>query len=208
MSLKRFILIGILATSFAAVPALAGYTAGGTFVVKSGELTIVDNGGVICKGMNGNGIGGGCLPFPVFPAGSQEGGFVGVLDNVAGSNVAFQVCIDNNGDGICGGNVVKTDRCPDQIFFSHADGGKFFNALGPLPTHPLDGCTSAFNGYIVLLCEGAHNDPLSGPHTHQLSQGIIFAATSGSGFGNFCGGNNGGTPTGIGNTAAKAYRVV
>ena len=207
MTSIRTFTLGVLASIFVVSTALAGgYVSGGTFVIKTNGLTPVDNGGVVCQGMDGSGVGGGCLPFPVAGPGTP-GGFVGVNDNNAGNAVAFQVCIDNNGDGICGGPQTN-DRCRDQIFFSHADGGAFFNPLGPLPTGPREGCLNAFHGYIVLLCEGEHNDGKSTPHTHTLTTGTIFAATQGSGYGNFCGGGGAGTPAGDTNTAAKAYRVV
>jgi hypothetical protein len=208
---RNLVPIGLLTITLAlAATAVAGnYTTGGTFVVKSGDVTIVDNGGAICSGLSGGGIGGGCLPFPIFQPGRDGGAFVAVNDASAGQHVAFQVCIDNNGDGICGGQFLPNDPCPDQIFFSHANGGVFHDPLGPLPTKPLAGCHNAFPGYVVLLCQGEHNDPISGPHTHTLSSGQIYAATNGTGYGDFCGGNGGGTPTGINtNTAAKAYRVV
>lgn len=193
----------LLAFAFTA-PALAGYTAGGTFVVKSGGLTVVDNGGVVCDGLTGSGVGGGCLPFPILdPAAS--GAFIGVTDDAAGAHVAFQVCIDNNGDGVCGG-LQPDGVCVDQIFFSHADGGAFFNPLGPLPTRTLDGCAGAFQGYVVLLCQGEHNDPQAGPHSHAVTQGTIAFAPDGSGYGDFCGG--GGAAGGGSPAAAKAYTVV
>lgn len=192
-----------------AAPAFAGYTAGGTFVVKTDEGTILDNGGVICQGTNGDGIGGGCLRFPPSD-GRDQGAFVRVNDNAAGPGVAFQVCIDNNGDGVCGGPQLN-DFCRDQIFFSHNDEGRFFNPLGPLPTSRLPGCSAGgHNGYVVLLCQGAHEvDGHS--HTHSLSSGSIGLAPFGSGYGDFCGGGFGGGtggPAGFVNAAAKAYRVV
>ena len=200
----RVLLLCLTATLVAAAPALA-YTSGGTFVVKSNGLTLVDNGAVVCHGLTGNGVGGGCLPFPT-PDPTAEGGFVGVVDDAAGDQVAFQVCIDNNGDGVCGGPATDP-KCRDQIFFSHADDGRFFNPLGPLPTSTLRGCADAFQGYVVLLCQGVHDDPAAGPHTHRLTSGTIFAATQGSGYGDFCGGNGGGTSGGFVDAAAKAYRV-
>lgn len=197
----------LLAILLTAAPAYAGYLAGGTFVVKTEQATILDNGGVICQGTNGDGIGGGCLPFPT---NGREGGFVRVHDNGAGARVAFQVCIDNNGDGICGGPQLN-ERCPDQIFFSHDDEGRFFNPLGPLPTSRLRECPgSGHNGYVVLLCQGAHEVGATA-HTHSLSAGSIGLALSGSGYGDFCGGGFGGGtggPAGVVNAAAKAYRVV
>jgi hypothetical protein len=210
MASTRIVILSTLSCLFVASTALAGgYVGGGTFVVKSNGLTVVDNGGVVCQGMDGSGVGGGCLPFPEAGAdGTPPSAFVGVNDASAGNAVAFQVCIDNSGDGICGGP--QTDpACRDQIFFSHSDGGVFHNPLGPLPTSAIRGCASAFPGYVVLLCQGEHNDARSGPHTHTLTTGTIFAAKDGTGYGDFCGGNGGGTPVGgFGDFAAKAYRVV
>lgn len=202
------VLLGLLVLTLASAPALAGYTAGGTFVVKSGDDTLLDNGGAICRGLTGSGVGGGCLPF----SRDERGAFIGVADGAAGREVAFQVCIDNNGDGVCGGPTQPDSTgeasCQDQIFFSHADGGKFFNPLGPLPTSSLRGCPKAFQGYVVLLCQGEHVDA-AGPHTHRVTEGTIALAPFGSGYGDFCGGGfGGGTPAGFVNAAAKAYRVV
>lgn len=214
-------------TLLLAAPALAGYTSGGTFVVKTGAAgTVVDNGGVVCDGLTGSGVGGGCLPFPAETAdldgdGRGDGAFIRVRDDTAGDRVAFQVCIDNDGDGVCGGQPfdVRLDsagagnislgpgECRDQIFFSHADGGKFFNALGPLPTRSLETCPDAFQGYVVLLCEGVHEDARQGPHAHRLTTGSISFAPEGSGYGDFCGGGGANGASGFTNTAAKAYVV-
>src|SRR5688572_19395650 len=92
----------LLALPLLAAPALASYTSGGTFVAKSQGITVVDNGDVICEGLSGSGIGGGCLPFPAETAdldgdGRGDGAFITVQDAGAGSAVAFQVCIDNDG---------------------------------------------------------------------------------------------------------------
>lgn len=204
---KRF-LYGLLMIMFTAASALAGsYVGGGTFVVKTQFGTILDNGGVVCHGTNGGGVGGGCLPFP--SAASREGGFVRVMDGSAGAAVAFQVCIDNNGDGLCGGPL-QEGPCNDQIFFSHNDEGRFFNALGPLPTTFLRGCeeNGGHKGYVVLLCQGAH-EVNGSSHTHTLSQGSIGLADKGEGYGDFCGGGfGGGTTVGFVNAAAKAYTIV
>ena len=214
MTATRVLLGTALLIALAGSALAGGYVAGGTFVVKDSAITgatILDNGGAICQGLSGGGVGGGCLPLPLpgFP-GSREGGFVEVVDNSAGHNVAFQVCLDNNGDGVCGGP--QTDPfCRDQIFFSHSDGGVFHNPLGPLPPRTQEGCFGAFQGYIVLLCQGEHNDPQVGAHTHSLTTGTIQAATTGTGYGNFCGGGFGGISGPAGgnvNAAAKKYVVV
>lgn len=205
----RTIIIGLLAITLAAAPALADYTSGGTFVVKTPLGTLADNGGVVCDGANGDGIGGGCLAFPLPGAdGTVDAVFIGVRDNAADKAVAFQVCIDNNGDGICGGPQTN-ERCRDQIFFSHSDGGRFFNALGPLPPAFLRGCedNGGFPGYVVLLCTGVHDDAETGPHEHTLTSGTIAFTPKGSGYGDFCGGGGEGGDNGFREAAAKAYVV-
>ncbi len=200
----RKLLLSLLVTSLIAAPALAGYTLPGTFVVKTQQFgTVVDNGGVVCLGVNGDGIGGGCLLFPKF----QSAGFVKVNDDTVGERVAFQVCLDNNGDGICGGPQLN-EQCRDQIFFSHADGSVFHNALGPLPTSLLRGCESngGFPGYVVLLCTGEHEDRRDGTHTHTLTSGTIALVDKGTGYGDFCGGGGeGGSANGFEDAVAKAY---
>jgi hypothetical protein len=166
------------------------YTGGGTVVVKqSGQSPAADEGVLVCSSTGGMSVGGGCLSFGTNPLASS----VLVQDNVSGTQVAFQVCIDNNHDGRC----VSPDEgpCADQIFFSHNDEGLFFNPLGPLPIKPKDGCPGGvWNGYVVFLCNGVHaagNDGSSGTnHSHPATAGhMIQLDTPGSGFGNFCGGS-------------------
>lgn len=208
MNALRTLMLALAATALVAAPALAGtYVGGGTFVVATPLGTVLDNGGVVCQGTNGDGIGGGCL---LFPEATREGGFVAVKDQVAGLSVAFQVCIDNNGDGICGGPQGLGGRCFDQIFFSHSDGGVFHNALGPLPTRFLEGCPGGFPGYVVLLCQGEHVERDGSAHSHALTRGSIQLASKGTGYGTFCGGSGEGQPGSLGNNAAvaKAYKVV
>lgn len=207
IAFPRHLALGLGLLVALAAPALAGnYLGGGNFVAKDATLgTLVDNGGVVCRGMDGSGVGGGCLPFP---AGGRRGGFVKVQDEQAGLRVAFQVCIDNNGDGICGGPQTNP-ICQDQAFFSHADGGRFFNPLGPLPTASLRECPNAFQGYVVFLCQGTHNDAGAGPHQHLATTGTITPAQDGFGYGDFCGGGGGsvGAPATV-PTVAKAYTVI
>ncbi len=166
----------------------ASYTASGTVVVKNaGEPAAVDDGVLTCNGVTGVGIGGGCVSFS-----PQPDPAVGVTDDVSGTQVAFQVCLDNNGDSAC----VSPDfgPCADEIFFSHDDGGRFFNPLGPLPPNFKAGCPGGpWPGYVVFLCTAVHvaaNGSTAGsPHTHPATEGTIVTTTTGTGFGNFCGGS-------------------
>jgi hypothetical protein len=173
------------------VPASAGpadsYAAGGVAVVKNaGEAAVLDDGGAVCvKSSAAPSLGGGCVAF---------GASVSVVDAVQGTNVAFQVCIDNNGDGVCGssGQPGANDPCADDIFFSHDDRGNFYNPL-KVPGGFRTGCTGGpWQGYVVFLCTGVHNPGsptgLPGvPHAHVATTGSIASGPlPGTGFGNFC----------------------
>lgn len=195
------ILLGLLGASIAvaslgvAPPASVTYLGGGTLVAKQqfGEA-VVDSGALVCT-TQGLGVGGGCVPF-------GSGDSIGVLDLLAGKQVAFQVCIDNDGDGLCGGDFGGALTCRDEQFFSHHDDGAFFNPLGPLPKAFQRGCPGgAWPGYVVFLCEGAHVPvrPPGPPHVHGATEGTVELTTGGTGFGNFC------QPTGF---QTKAYTVV
>lgn len=182
-----------LLTALAFVPTAsygnATYLGAGTVVYKqSGEQPAADEGVVLCSPHMGIGVGGGCIPF------SRMQPFVLVQDVVMGTEVAFQVCIDNNGDGFCS-SAVPTDpnadkRCIDWLFFSHHDDGAFHNPLGPLPTDRA-GCPGAegrgFDGWVVFLCQGVHEPQGATPHSHEATTGMIRPSPTGSGFGNFCG---------------------
>lgn len=171
------------------------YVGGATVVYKEAgdpEGAQADRGVAICSVATEAGVGGACLPFPGFPA---QQGAVQVGDFLAGPNVAFQVCIDNNGDGKClsGGDTGPfIDFCPDEIYFSHNDKGEFFNPLGPLPTSRGLGCLNpplnGWNGYVVFLCDGVHAVRNELPHSHQATSGTVALAPMGFGFGDFCGG--------------------
>lgn len=185
--------LGLLATPGSAAQGIreVQYTGGGTVVVKeSGQAPLADEGVLVCSRTGGMGVGGGCVSFGTM----LERSSVLVQDNAGGLEVAFQVCLDNNGDGAC----VSPDEgpCADQIFFSHDDRGDFFNPLGPLPISPKQGCPGGvWKGYVVFLCNGVHaggNDGASGvsAHNHPATQGqIVQLDTPGSGFGTFCGGS-------------------
>ena len=177
------LVIGSLAGGVLGGAPSENYAGATTAVAKNAG---VDDGVVVCTS-TGTSLGGGCLPFGAFDS-------VLVQDDVMGTQLAFQVCVDNNGDGRCGGGQ-QGEPCADDIFFSHDDRGSFFNALGPLPQGFRPGCegSAGFPGYVVFLCEGAHiagggtGLPAGGtPHFHAATTGSITGTIGGTGFGNFC----------------------
>lgn len=152
------------------------YTAGATFVARTGS-TLFDNGFVACHGNAGEG--GACVPW-------GAGDSILVVDDSLGEDVAFQACVDNDGDRICSqGASLVLPGCEDDIYFSHSDGGVFHNPVGPMRTSFRAGCPGGFPGYVVFLCSGVHQD-LSGPHVHQVTTGMMEIASGGEGSGNFC----------------------
>jgi hypothetical protein len=158
---------------------VAEYQVPGTAVVRTDSVTgtpeTVDIGAVVCN-PTGQSIGGGCILWnPVDDS-------INVLD--AAGDVAYQVCIDNDGNGYCQSNCCLP--CGDDIFFSHGDGGEFFNPLGPLPTHFRFGCPGGFPGWVIFVCAGIHED-WTGAHTHSAGPGVILSTQGGQGIGgNFC----------------------
>ena len=199
MQPRSMALVALLCASLAIFPSVPApgpvqYVAGGTLVEKQGgQPPDVDDGVVVCKTAQAAGLGGGCMPFS-----AQKS--ILVTDDVGGTNIAFQVCIDNNGDGLCGGE--NADRnCQDDLFFSHSDNGAFYNPLGPLPTGFRTGCAGGpWQGYVVFLCTGAHvpTKPVGAAHGHVATHGTITSVASGTGYGDFC------QPHGF---QTKAYRV-
>ena len=178
------------------------YVAGGTTVVQDGNGfgNLLDAGGVVCvKRGTGPSVGGGCVPF-------GHGSSIGVSDDALGTtDVAFQVCLDNDGDGFCA-FAPGAGGCADDVYFSHDSSGAFHNPLGPLPTGFRSGCPGGpWQGYVVFLCQGVHvTNVLTGVgHVHAAVHGTITPTTAaGSGFGDFCGLN-------INNsTVPKPYAVV
>ena len=158
----------------------ARYAAGGTAVVRQPGEAVLDDGSVICDTGDGVGAGGLCLPF-------GGGDAVAIADAAVGQNVAFQVCLDNDGDGLCT-SPDNDPTCPDQIYFSHDDAGNFFNPVGPVPTGFLSGCSGgAWNGYVVFICNGAHLSGVNG-HSHPATSGTGSVTSGGEGQGTFCGG--------------------
>ena len=182
----RKLLAGALVAVCAAVTALAPpasadsatYVSGGTVVTRVAGQPVVDQGFVVCNDGANAGIGGFCVGF-------GGGDSVHVLDQVAGENVAFQACIDNNGDGLC--TTPDFGACADVTFFSHDDDGSFKNPVGPMPTGFAPGCSGGFPGYVVFLCEGAHATGID-PHTHTAGAGTGSVTSGGEGSGSFCGG--------------------
>ncbi|MGH2768704.1 MAG: hypothetical protein ACRDIF_07095 [Actinomycetota bacterium] len=161
----------------------------------------VDAGVVICNVSNPtlDSVGGGCLPF------SPPNDSVLVDDFGVGGQVAFQVCIDNNGDRVCRGRSNPPAACDDDLFFSHFDGGidaptgsfiDFFNPVGPIPTGFRPGCPplpsltnpGPFSGYVVLICQGVHTVEGDTPvgmvpsHAHPAAAGQIFLLNEGVDF--------------------------
>ncbi|HEU0132451.1 MAG TPA: hypothetical protein VFQ85_15815 [Mycobacteriales bacterium] len=173
------LLVGLVPQAHAAS---GTYVAGGTAVGRAAGTTAVDNGTVACMPQSASGVGGLCLPF-------GGGDAVSVIDDVLGRNVAFQVCVDNNGDGFCGRGPTPPAEpaCVDQILFSHADDGSFRNPVGPMQTAlaPCPGNGGGWNGYVVFLCNGAH--VASDVHLHPATRGTAKVTTGGQGSGTFCG---------------------
>lgn len=178
--------LGALVATTAQADVVVG---GGTVVVKQqGQGPAADNGTLACEPNSGVGVGGACLDF-------TPGKFVEVLDALNGHNVAFQVCIDANGDGVCTDDKSDQNPCRDRVFFSHDDAGIFHNPLGPLPASMPCGPTGAWNGYVVFLCEGVHvtggsaGAPGAGGHTHETTVSTVSNAgpLEPSGYGDFCG---------------------
>ncbi|HVF74864.1 MAG TPA: hypothetical protein VM938_07430 [Acidimicrobiales bacterium] len=171
--------LGVLAILGLAVgPAPADtYVSGTTFVARGANTTAADIGLVQCSPTPAPSTGGACIPW------SGGGGGIEVVDAVNGHDVAFQVCVDNDGDGFCGG-LPLVAGCDDFIVFSHFDNGSFSNPLAA-PTAFKSGCPGGFRGWVVFLCQGAHVDTT--PHTHEVTTGTITAAGGGGPSGTFCG---------------------
>lgn len=183
----------------------ASYAAGGTAVVKTtAEGTILDAGGVVCASDAGQGLGGACLPW------NGPTNAVKVTDTASGMDVAFQVCIDNDGDSACTSGGPQRE-CSDQVFFSHGKGGAFFNPMEGLPKGFKPGCggTGAFAGYVVFLCQGAHEENRD-PHVHPAAGGTMQSygvplLPPRDVFGDFCGG--GGSAGAPGPAVTKPYLI-
>lgn len=153
------------------------YVGGGTTVVKGASSTLLDEGAVVCNGETGEG--GACIPF------SDGGSSIHVVDDTLGEDVAFQVCIDNDGNRACGGDPF-IGGCADTIVFSHDDDGSFANPLA-VSTGFTPGCPGGYPGWVVFICDGVHD--AGGAHTHVPTHGTIETSTDpGEAGGDFCGG--------------------
>lgn len=204
-----------LALAAPGTPAPWVYSGAGTVVtsinVGLAQITALDNGAVQCRDADYDGIfeqgqGGVCITFAQMAGGDaifvQDG-------SVAPHLLSFQVCVDNNGDGICSGNgengAYNPSVCADRIYFSHHSSG---GNLNPLFVDPqgvgafFQQCArGGFPGYVVITCAGLHNNRLgTTPHSHDVTSGTVQPVHLGynTGSGDFCGGL----------TAAKAYDVV
>jgi hypothetical protein len=207
----RFIVLGALALVPLAVPAHSDtqygtYTGAGSVVLSNplgaNPVTLLDNGAVVCHTASRQGTGGLCIPFS--DLGTDDS--VLVSDDQVGSAAIFQVCVDNDGDGVCGGgkrgDPGSNDLCSDRIVFSHSRDGANANPMrlpvdGKFLYDNFCGANGGFAGYIVIICAGTHADE-SGVHEHIASAGTVTTTTGGVvPSGDFCGGP----------VAAKAYIV-
>jgi hypothetical protein len=183
LAVAALLLAPVATSSAGAGPTTARYAGAGVAVVRADGSTPVDNGFVACDSGDGVGSGGACLPF-----GGGDG--VHVVDDVRGEDVAFQVCVDNDGDGLCtSGNAAAT--CGDDIVFSHDDAGNFFNPVGPVPAGFRSGCPGGpWRGYVVFLCEGVHATAANpqAAHAHPATTGTVAVTAGAEGVGTFCGG--------------------
>lgn len=210
-------LVLLLAGLVAATPPAPGtghYDGPGVIVTSAGgnglAPTIVDNGAVVCRDTDGNGSpdhgqGGACIRFDELAGDSV---YVKDFDPAIGPDVVFQVCVDLDGDGVCGGKQDPTGAggCFDRIVFSHeTNSGANHNPLwvDPASSQAMwNFCGQpGFPGYIVITCAGVHShfDAPGTTHTHTVTEGLAIGVfTGGTPSGDFCG-----APT-----AAKAYLVV
>jgi hypothetical protein len=192
--------LGFVLTAGLAAASTFSYTGAGTVVVAgSGQpgtpgQTFLDNGAVVCA----TGTGGVCIPWEAL-----GGDSVKVVDDAVGDNVAFQVCIDNDGDSFCTGDG-QPRECSDLILFSHVTGSNANH--NPLFVNPpfargyWEQCgQDGFPGYVVITCAGAHANTATGfgaTHPHQAVKGTVGGVvTGGTPSGDFCGGQ----------LASKAY---
>jgi hypothetical protein len=143
---------------------------------------VADEGVVVCDALIGAGAGGACVPF-------NSAGALQVNDLVLGTDVIFQVCVDNSGDGFCG-NDDGLGGCADSMTFSHAlNVAANSNPIEDLPAGFTAGCENngGFNGYVVFMCTGVHvleafpvPNANVDPHLHTATLGTVNAVASGT----------------------------
>ncbi len=159
------------------------------FNIGLGQITVADNGAVVCRDVNADGTpdhgrGGVCIPF-----GDLQGDSIQVVDDDVGLDVAFQVCIDNNGDSLCGPPTDNLFSCQDTIVYSHDSAtGAFFNPLKLSQLGFTTGCPGGpFPGVVVMICAGLHdNEFATNLHFHNASEGQVTSVNGGTGTGDYC----------------------
>lgn len=215
MTSPRALLAAVVAISLAAVPGVLAvsaysYDGPGVVVLDAQRATIADNGAVVCEDADGDGVpekgtGGVCIPFDQLPdTDSGEHPAVRVVDDEVGESVAFQVCVDNDGDGVCTFGLKENPvgdpaECFDEIRFSHGDGVNV-NPLAVPDGFAFPGCADngGFPGVIVAICAGAHESASEGAHSHEATAGSAqTTTTTDTSTGDFCGARS----------SAKAYVV-
>lgn len=182
-----------------------GYVGPGTLVAAfsaaspgaEASATFVDNGAVVCEDTDGDGTydkgnGGLCIHFW-----EMRGDSILVEDALAYRDVAFQVCVDANGDGICGSSAFSDplglSGCRDALVFSHNGFNGGFDNPMYLPSFLEQAYWQCgglgFPGYIVIICAGAHQtfgDPDG--HTHTVAFGQVYSTYEGTWpKGDYCG---------------------
>jgi hypothetical protein len=169
----------LLATLMAGpVGAASPYSYQGPGVVVTQDAagnTLIDNGVVRCQlAAPSGGQGGFCIPFSDI---SASGSTLTVNDASSGTNVSYQVCLDNNGNGVCGDS---SGGCSDLILFSHSS-SSYANPMSGLPTSHAAGCPGSvgFDGLVVFICQGVHDT-----HVENASTGT-GTLSSGSGTAGF-----------------------
>lgn len=160
------------------------YSGSGAYVTRDQtQGTATDDGVVICDSTGGgNNVGGACIPF------TSGVNSISVDDDMEEDEVAFQVCIDNDGDRSCGNTPPIVTGCGDVIAYSHFDSGAFSNPLAVPASGFANGCPGGYPGWIVIACTGAHRTTLDPDgHPHPVTTGTISTSTdTGGSSGQFC----------------------
>ena len=188
---KPKLLLLALAALLATVPTLA-FAGDSSGVPKSypfsGPSSLGGSGHVMCADLDGDGVhdrfsGGACVRFDQMPADAdgfevrvttRAGWTGGIVPNpaVQPPTPRFLVCVDLNGDGVCGEPLPAlgpaNPRCADRLFSNVVESpdGTGEKALNPLPVprrlveselSPMCARHGGFPGYIVIVqgaCSG------------------------------------------------------